>query len=68
MRNTLRDAATADKLAPEDKQRLERLVSETIDWLDHNQLAEEEVQGRSFRGGAAVQGMVAAHSVCGSAH
>jgi hypothetical protein len=38
VRNTLKDSAVADKLEAGDKDRLERLVNETIDWLDHNQV------------------------------
>ncbi|XP_038890979.1 heat shock 70 kDa protein [Benincasa hispida] len=40
MRNTVRDEKFAGKLNPEDKQKIERSVEETIEWLDRNQLAE----------------------------
>ena len=30
----------ADKLSPEDKEKIEKAVDETISWLDSNQLAE----------------------------
>lgn len=40
MRNTIRDTAVADKLSAEDKEAIEKAVESTIEWLDHNQLAE----------------------------
>eukprot|EP01018_Ginkgo_biloba_P036548 Gb_25081 [translate_table: standard] len=40
MRNTVRDEKFAGKLDPADKQNIEKAVDATIDWLDHNQLAE----------------------------
>lgn len=40
MRNTVRDEKFAGKLAPGDKEKIEKAVNETIDWLDGNQLAE----------------------------
>jgi L1 cell adhesion molecule like protein len=42
VRNTLRDNAVADKIDADEKEKLEKMVNETIEWLDHNQLAEEE--------------------------
>ncbi|KAL4447327.1 hypothetical protein ABPG77_007360 [Micractinium sp. CCAP 211/92] len=42
VRNTLRDSNVAGKIDASDKERLEKLVDETIEWMDHNQLAEEE--------------------------
>lgn len=40
MRNTVRDEKFAGKLNPDDKQKIEKSVEETIEWLDRNQLAE----------------------------
>ena len=42
VKNTLNDPNVAGKLDAGDKSKLEELVKETLDWLDHNQLAEEE--------------------------
>ncbi|PKI40800.1 heat shock cognate 70 kDa protein-like [Punica granatum] len=42
MRNTVRDEKFAGKLDPADKEKIEKAVDETIDWLDRNQLAEVE--------------------------
>ncbi|XP_027344913.1 heat shock 70 kDa protein-like isoform X1 [Abrus precatorius] len=47
MRNTVKDEKFAGKLDPADKQKIEKAVDETIEWLDRNQLAEvEEFQDR----------------------
>ncbi|KAG7023432.1 Heat shock 70 kDa protein, partial [Cucurbita argyrosperma subsp. argyrosperma] len=40
MRNTVRDEKFAGKLNPDDKQKIEKSVEDTIEWLDRNQLAE----------------------------
>ncbi|XP_027073105.1 heat shock 70 kDa protein [Coffea arabica] len=40
MRNTVRDEKFDSKLKPDDKQKIEKAVEETIEWLDRNQLAE----------------------------
>ena len=32
----------ASKLSPEDKQEIEKAIDETVNWLDANQLADEE--------------------------
>lgn len=40
MRNTVRDEKFAGKLRPEDKEKIEKAVEETIEWLERNQLAE----------------------------
>ncbi|GMN63652.1 hypothetical protein TIFTF001_032726 [Ficus carica] len=40
MRNTVKDEKFAGKLSPEDKEKIEKAVEETIEWLDRNQLAE----------------------------
>ena len=40
MRNTMRDDKVGGKLDPADKQKIEKEIEETIDWLDRNQLAE----------------------------
>lgn len=40
MRNTVRDEKFAAKLDPSDKQKIETVVNETVDWLEKNQLAE----------------------------
>ncbi|KAL4433610.1 hypothetical protein ABPG75_000051 [Micractinium tetrahymenae] len=42
MRNTIKDANLADKLSAEDKEKIEKAVDKVVEWLDHNQLAEEE--------------------------
>lgn len=40
MRNTIRDEKIGANLSAADKQRIEKAVDETIEWLDRNQLAE----------------------------
>ncbi|XP_059286761.1 heat shock 70 kDa protein-like [Lycium ferocissimum] len=40
MRNTIKDEKIASKLSVEDKEKIEKGVQETIEWLDKNQLAE----------------------------
>ncbi|GMN63579.1 hypothetical protein TIFTF001_032665 [Ficus carica] len=40
MRNTVKDEKFAEKLSPKDKEKIEKAVEETIEWLDRNQLAE----------------------------
>ncbi|KAL9462888.1 hypothetical protein AB3S75_000820 [Citrus x aurantiifolia] len=40
MRNTVKDDKVAGKLAAADKQKIEKAVDETVEWLDGNQLAE----------------------------
>ncbi|XP_028109677.1 heat shock 70 kDa protein-like [Camellia sinensis] len=40
MRNTVRDEKFGGKLDPADKEKIEKAVEETIEWLDRNQLAE----------------------------
>ncbi|XP_016483467.1 heat shock 70 kDa protein-like [Nicotiana tabacum] len=40
MRNTIKDEKIASKLSSEDKEKIEKGVQETIEWLDKNQLAE----------------------------
>ncbi|GMI96842.1 ARABIDOPSIS HEAT SHOCK PROTEIN 70, heat shock protein 70 [Hibiscus trionum] len=40
MRNTVKDDKFAGKLNPADKQKIEKAIDETIEWLDANQLAE----------------------------
>ena len=42
MRNTIRDDKFASKLKPEDKEAIEKKVTETLEWLETNQLAEVE--------------------------
>ncbi|XP_061354354.1 heat shock 70 kDa protein-like isoform X2 [Gastrolobium bilobum] len=42
MRNTVKDEKIAGKLNPADKQKIEKAVDETIEWLEGNQLAEVE--------------------------
>jgi heat shock protein 1/8 len=42
MRNTMKESQVADKLSPEDKEALDKAIDEAIEWLDHNQLAEED--------------------------
>ncbi|XP_022135483.1 heat shock 70 kDa protein, partial [Momordica charantia] len=47
MRNTVRDEKFAGKLDPDDKNKIEKSVEETIEWLDRNQLAEvDELQDK----------------------
>jgi L1 cell adhesion molecule like protein len=41
MRNTLNDAKVADKLASDDKAKLEKAINETISWLEKNDQAEK---------------------------
>ena len=38
VRNTLKDSAIASKIDASDKERLEKMVTETIEWMDHNQV------------------------------
>ncbi|KAM7253979.1 hypothetical protein ACFE04_031661 [Oxalis oulophora] len=40
MRNTVKDEKFAGKLDPADKTKIEKVIDETIEWLDANQLAE----------------------------
>ncbi|KAJ7955660.1 Heat shock 70 kDa protein [Quillaja saponaria] len=40
MRNTVRDGKIGAKLGSDDKQKIEKAVDETIEWLERNQLAE----------------------------
>ncbi|KAK9902653.1 hypothetical protein WJX75_001465 [Coccomyxa subellipsoidea] len=42
LRNSIRDEKVASKLSPEDKEKIEKAVEETIQWLDSNQLAEKD--------------------------
>ncbi|BDA51217.1 probable mediator of RNA polymerase II transcription subun [Coccomyxa sp. Obi] len=42
LRNSIRDEKVASKLSPEDKERIEKAVDDTINWLDANQLAEKD--------------------------
>lgn len=38
VRNTLRDSNIAGKIDAADKERLEKAVEETVEWMDHNQV------------------------------
>lgn len=40
MRNTIKDDNFAGKLDPADKQKIEKAIDETVDWVERNQLAE----------------------------
>ncbi|GER51586.1 heat shock 70 kDa protein [Striga asiatica] len=40
MRNTVRDEKFGEKLGAGDKEKIEKAVEETVEWLDRNQLAE----------------------------
>ncbi|XP_071723466.1 heat shock 70 kDa protein [Rutidosis leptorrhynchoides] len=40
MRNTIKDEKFAGKLDPADKDKIEKAINETVEWLDGNQLAE----------------------------
>ena len=42
MRNTIKDDKIADKLDAADKKKIEDALDQTIQWLDHNQLAESD--------------------------
>ncbi len=42
MKNTLKDAGVAGKLSAEDKAAIEAATDKTVQWLDANQLAEED--------------------------
>ena len=43
MRNTLNEEKLKDKFDGGDKNMFEQAVQETLDWLDKNQLAEDDV-------------------------
>merc|ERR1712100_508011 len=42
MRNTLQEEKLQDKFEGDDKDKIEKAVQETLDWLDKNQLAEKD--------------------------
>merc|ERR1712026_191162 len=42
MRNTLQEEKLKDKFEGGDKEKIEKAVQETLDWLDKNQLAEKD--------------------------
>ncbi|CAN0862568.1 Heat shock 70 kDa protein [Linum grandiflorum] len=42
MRNTIKDEKFAGKLDPADKEKIEKAIEETVQWIDGNQLAEVE--------------------------
>jgi len=42
LRNTIKDEKVADKLSADDREKLNKVIDETIKWLDHNQMAEKE--------------------------
>jgi len=42
MRNTLNDEKLKDKFEGGDKEKIEKAVQDTLDWLDKNQLAEKD--------------------------
>ncbi|KAF4744194.1 70-kilodalton heat shock protein, partial [Perkinsus olseni] len=42
LKNTVQDEKLKDKISDEDKAAIEKAVSEALDWLDKNQLAEKE--------------------------
>merc|ERR1712110_1318017 len=47
MRNTLQEEKLKDKFEGDDKDKIEKAVQETLDWLDKNQLAEkDEFEGK----------------------
>merc|ERR1712072_751254 len=47
MRNTLQEEKLRDKFEGDDKDKIEKAVQETLDWLDKNQLAEkDEFEGK----------------------
>uniref|UniRef100_A0A1J3IGE6 Heat shock 70 kDa protein 5 n=2 Tax=Noccaea caerulescens TaxID=107243 RepID=A0A1J3IGE6_NOCCA len=72
MRNTIKDEKLAQKLDQEDKQKIEKAIDETIEWIEGNQLAEvdefeyklKELEGicnpiisKMYQGGAPNGGM-----------
>merc|ERR1712228_656343 len=47
MRNTLQEEKLKDKFEDGDKEKIEKAVQDTLDWLDKNQLAEkDEFEGK----------------------
>jgi len=42
LRNTLRDEKIVEKMSPEDKEKLTKIIDDTIHWLDQNQTAEKD--------------------------
>merc|ERR1712023_82833 len=42
MRNTLQEEKLKDKFEGDDKEKIEKAVQDTLDWLDKNQLAEKD--------------------------
>ncbi|CAN6902388.1 unnamed protein product [Brassica oleracea] len=71
MRNTIKDEKLAQKLDQEDKQKIEKAIDETIEWIEGNQLAEvdefeyklKELEGicspiisKMYQGGASAGG------------
>merc|ERR1712098_670188 len=42
MRNTLQEEKLRDKFEGDDKEKIEKAVQETLDWLDRNQMAEKD--------------------------
>merc|ERR1719215_1695985 len=42
MRNTLQEEKLQDKFEGDDKDKIEKAVQETLDWLDKNQLPEKD--------------------------
>merc|ERR1712137_1444123 len=42
MRNTLQEEKLKDKFEGDDKDKIEKAVRETLDWLDKNQMAEKD--------------------------
>merc|ERR1712190_215410 len=42
MRNTLNEEKLKDKFEGDDKEKIEKAVQETLDWLDKNQLADKD--------------------------
>ena len=42
MKNTLQEEKLQDKFEGDDKDKIEKAVQETLDWLDKNQMAEKD--------------------------
>jgi heat shock protein 1/8 len=42
LRNTIRDENVSNKLSSEDKEKLNKTIDETIQWLEHNQTADKD--------------------------
>lgn len=48
MRNTIKDANLADKLSAEEKEKIEKAVDKVVEWLDHNQVGDDQGAGNAL--------------------